>query len=84
MADETTEPHETQLSMSEIKLRSPMFVKLFAVSTPIRIEQLVEAARMEERPKRPEPGECCGSSCDPCVNTLYREELKVWKECQVP
>lgn len=37
----------------------------------------------EERPKKPPPGSCCGSSCDPCVIDQYAEEVKVWKECWV-
>ena len=44
-----------------------------------RTKQLIRAAeRNYDEP--PVPGECCGSSCDPCVMDLWREEIEVWKE----
>ncbi|KAG0089371.1 NADH-cytochrome b5 reductase-like [Podila epicladia] len=27
-------------------------------------------------PRKPGPGECCGNDCDPCVNTLYYQDLE--------
>lgn len=34
----------------------------------------------DDPPPPPELGTCCGSSCDPCVNDLWREERQVWRE----
>lgn len=47
-----------------------------------RTKQLVRAASRahDDPPPKPGLGECCGSSCDPCVNDLWREELACWKE----
>lgn len=47
-----------------------------------RTKQLLRAAGRahDDPPPPPELGTCCGSSCDPCVNDLWREELSVWKE----
>ncbi|KAF9391088.1 NADH-cytochrome b5 reductase-like [Podila verticillata] len=30
-------------------------------------------------PRKPDPGECCGNDCDPCVNTLYYQDLEAHK-----
>ncbi|KAF9906174.1 hypothetical protein EC991_000886 [Linnemannia zychae] len=27
-------------------------------------------------PRKPGPGECCGNDCEPCVNTIYWEDLE--------
>lgn len=31
-------------------------------------------------PRKPGPGECCGNDCEPCVNTIYWEDLAVHRE----
>ncbi|KAG0303670.1 hypothetical protein BGZ98_006416 [Dissophora globulifera] len=31
------------------------------------------------KPIKPGPGECCGNDCDPCVNTLYWEDLEAYR-----
>eukprot|EP00186_Timspurckia_oligopyrenoides_P000164 CAMPEP_0182445742 /NCGR_PEP_ID=MMETSP1172-20130603/3763_1 /TAXON_ID=708627 /ORGANISM="Timspurckia oligopyrenoides, Strain CCMP3278" /LENGTH=117 /DNA_ID=CAMNT_0024641561 /DNA_START=1 /DNA_END=354 /DNA_ORIENTATION=+ len=33
-------------------------------------------------PKEPEPYECCGNGCEPCVWTLYFNELAIYTELQ--
>ncbi|KAL3469789.1 hypothetical protein BJX99DRAFT_64309 [Aspergillus californicus] len=50
--------------------------------TGTRTKQLVRAAAREhdDPPPRPGLGECCGSSCDPCVNDLWKEEVACWRE----
>ncbi|KAJ5364721.1 uncharacterized protein N7496_010434 [Penicillium cataractarum] len=47
-----------------------------------RTKQLLRAASRayNDPPPPPELGTCCGSSCDPCVNDLWREERDVWRE----
>lgn len=47
-----------------------------------RTKQLLRAAgrAYNDPPPPPELGTCCGSSCDPCVNDLWREERNVWRE----
>lgn len=30
-------------------------------------------------PDKPEPYECCGSGCSPCVYDYYYEELEKWE-----
>lgn len=44
-----------------------------------RTKQLIRAAERDYNDP-PVPGECCGSSCDPCVMDLWREEMEVWRE----
>lgn len=50
--------------------------------TGTRTKQLLRAASRayDDPPPGPELGLCCGSSCDPCVNDLWREERSVWRE----
>lgn len=71
------------VSKAEAKKRSPTLTRLLkARPAPSRETTLLQAALSETRPLKPPPGECCGSSCDPCVMDLYAQELKVWKECK--
>lgn len=44
-----------------------------------------------EKPPEPEPWECCGSGCDPCIYdrywealTNYEEALRLWELRQNP
>jgi hypothetical protein len=68
---------------NQAKLHSPTLARLLkARPAPSREKTLLEAARSETRPVKPPPGECCGSSCDPCVMELYAQESRVWKECE--
>ncbi|KAE8392477.1 hypothetical protein BDV23DRAFT_181626 [Aspergillus alliaceus] len=50
--------------------------------TTTRTKQLMRAAERahDDPPPPPGLGECCGSSCDPCVTDLWREELACWRE----
>lgn len=34
----------------------------------------------DPRPLRPDPSECCGSGCIPCILEVYEDELERWKE----
>jgi hypothetical protein len=66
----------------EAKAHSPTLTRLLkARPAPSRETDLLAAAFSDTKPVKPPPGECCGSSCDPCVMDLYAQELKVWKEC---
>lgn len=66
----------------EAKKFSPTLTRLLkARPAPSRETTLLNAAFGDTKPVKPPPGECCGSSCDPCVMDLYAQELKVWKEC---
>jgi hypothetical protein len=31
-------------------------------------------------PRKPEPNECCGTGCIPCVMDLYEEDLQRYEE----
>ncbi|KAF9430892.1 hypothetical protein BGZ94_002733, partial [Podila epigama] len=31
-------------------------------------------------PRKPDPGECCGNDCEPCVNTVYWQDLAAYRE----
>ncbi|RFA31101.1 hypothetical protein CAI21_00045 [Alkalilimnicola ehrlichii] len=40
----------------------------------------IPTLELPPQPRRPEPDECCGSGCIPCVYDLYEEELAEWGE----
>lgn len=70
------------MSSKELKKQSPTLGRLLKMRlAPIRETALLAAATSVEKPVKPAAGDCCGSSCKPCVMDLYREELMVWKEC---
>lgn len=70
-------------SKAEAKKHSPTLARLLkARPAPSRETTLLQAALSQTKPLKPPPGECCGSSCDPCVMDLYAQEFKVWKECK--
>lgn len=65
----------TQPSFDEDDLldRSPALARLRRKRlAPSRWRDLVKAAGSARPPNEPEPWECCGSSCKPCVLELYR------------
>jgi hypothetical protein len=75
-------PPVVPLSDAELLDLSPFLLKLSRRRlAPVRYSQLLATARNRKTPKEPEPWECCGSSCKPCVRELWREEKRVWEEC---
>ena len=50
--------------------------------TRTRTKQLLRAAERvyNDPPPPPGLGDCCGSSCDPCVRDLWKEEIGIWRE----
>ncbi|EPQ32232.1 uncharacterized protein PFL1_00429 [Pseudozyma flocculosa PF-1] len=50
--------------------------------TNTRKKQLIKAASRphNDPPPPPAPSDCCGSSCDPCVKTLWKEEKLAWSQ----
>lgn len=36
----------------------------------------------EEAPTSPEPNDCCGNGCVPCIWDIYYEELRKWQNAQ--
>ncbi|GFF23680.1 hypothetical protein IFM58399_00393 [Aspergillus lentulus] len=73
-ADSKPTPNYTPESVPRIKNAKRL--------STTRRKQLIRAAAREydDPPPPPGLGECCGSSCDPCVNDLWREELACWRE----
>lgn len=41
-----------------------------------------EAASLQipPRPKEPDPYECCGRGCDPCIHDYYAKALARWEK----
>ncbi|RAL09757.1 uncharacterized protein BO97DRAFT_472246 [Aspergillus homomorphus CBS 101889] len=62
--------------------QTPTVIKARKHLSGTRAKQLLRAAERDYNDPPPPPGlgECCGSSCDPCVRDLWREELAVWRE----
>lgn len=78
----TSPPTPPPSSLKILKIHSPTLTKLLkARPAPIRETALISAATSRTKPIKPAAGDCCGSSCDPCVMELFAQELKVWKEC---
>jgi hypothetical protein len=62
---------------------TPLFKKLQKTRlTRTRTKQLLRAAERAYNDPPPPPGlgDCCGSSCDPCVRDLWKEEIGIWRE----
>ena len=62
---------------------TPLFKKLQKNRlTKTRTKQLLRAAERDFNDPPPPPGlgDCCGSSCDPCVRDLWKEEIGIWRE----
>lgn len=38
-----------------------------------------DGPRLPPKPEPPDPAECCGSGCDPCILELYDDELDRWE-----
>jgi hypothetical protein len=77
--EEKTNPPEAYYAPNEV----PLFKKLQKKRlSGTRTKQLLRAASRahDDPPPPPELGTCCGSSCDPCVNDLWKEERDVWRE----
>lgn len=71
-------PPEPYYSPTEI----PLFKRLQKTRlSRTREKQLLRAAERDynDPPPQPAPGDCCGSSCDPCVRDLWGEEIGVWR-----
>jgi len=32
------------------------------------------------KPRKPDPGECCGSGCTPCILELHEDAMDAWRE----
>ena len=72
---------EAGFSTVELLERSSFLAKLQRRRlAPSRWQDLLRAARGEKPPRAPDPWDCCGSACKPCVKELYREEMRVWSE----
>jgi hypothetical protein len=77
--EEKTAPPEAYYAPNEV----PLFKKLQKKRlSGTRTKQLLRAASRahDDPPPPPELGTCCGSSCDPCVNDIWKEERDVWRE----
>ncbi|KAK4702182.1 hypothetical protein P7C70_g4050, partial [Phenoliferia sp. Uapishka_3] len=71
------------LTAEDVLERSPFLsnLKRRGRLAPSRLADLLRSAKGPKAPAEPDPWECCGSSCKPCVTTLWKEELRCWKEC---
>lgn len=38
-----------------------------------------QGPELPPKPEPPDPSECCGSGCDPCILELYDDELERWE-----
>ncbi len=41
--------------------------------------QSTEDLTLPPRPEMPDPAECCGGGCSPCILDVYDEALQQWK-----
>jgi hypothetical protein len=62
---------------------TPLFKTLYKTRlTKTRTKQLLRAGARgyNDPPPPPGLGDCCGSSCDPCVRDLWKQEIGIWRE----
>ncbi|KGO67911.1 Oxidoreductase-like, N-terminal [Penicillium italicum] len=62
---------------------TPLYKTLYKTRlTKIRTKQLLRAGdrAYNDPPPPPGLGDCCGSSCDPCVRDLWKQEIGIWRE----
>lgn len=62
---------------------TPLFKTLAKTRlTRTRTKQLLRAGERAYNDPPPPPGlgDCCGSSCDPCVRDLWKQEIGIWRE----
>jgi hypothetical protein len=62
---------------------TPLFKTLYKTRlTKTRTKQLLRAGERgyDDPPPPPGLGDCCGSSCDPCVRDLWKQEIGIWRE----
>lgn len=79
-SDSTTQPTPEPYYTPE---ETPLYKKLYKTRlTRTRTKQLLRAG--ERGYNDPPPplglGDCCGSSCDPCVRDLWKQEIGIWRE----
>ncbi|CEM18378.1 unnamed protein product [Vitrella brassicaformis CCMP3155] len=68
---------------------SPSPSSAAADSTPLFIDGRRVPRRKPEPPEKPDPDDCCGSGCSPCIFDIYYTELEdyekdlaVWEEAE--
>ncbi|MFT5573409.1 MAG: hypothetical protein ACI9FR_002344 [Cryomorphaceae bacterium] len=44
------------------------------------IDKKAEAAASPPPPEKPDPNECCGSGCVPCIYDYYYDRLSEWEQ----
>ncbi|KOS43493.1 hypothetical protein ACN38_g5609 [Penicillium nordicum] len=62
---------------------TPLYKTLYKTRlTKTRTKQLLRAGERTYNDPPPPPGlgDCCGSSCDPCVRDLWKQEIGIWRE----
>ncbi|EKV05162.1 hypothetical protein PDIG_84850 [Penicillium digitatum PHI26] len=62
---------------------TPLYKMLYKTRlTKTRTKQLLRAGERAYNDPPPPPGlgDCCGSSCDPCVRDLWKQEIGIWRE----
>ncbi|KAF4766062.1 hypothetical protein N7455_005933 [Penicillium solitum] len=79
-SDSTTQPTPKPYYTSE---ETPLYKTLYRTRlTKTRTKQLLRAGdrAYNDPPPPPGLGDCCGSSCDPCVRDLWKQEIGIWRE----
>ncbi|KAG0233914.1 hypothetical protein BGW41_001355 [Actinomortierella wolfii] len=70
----STSSHSTQKKAPSAP-RYGIFVRY-----PLKTRRAEYSLVLPPPPRKPEPGECCGNDCVPCINTLYWEDLEVHQQ----
>lgn len=43
-------------------------------------DPIAKAAGVPPPPQKPDPLDCCGGGCMPCILDFYEDELEAWRE----
>ncbi|KAF9180093.1 hypothetical protein BGZ51_000056 [Haplosporangium sp. Z 767] len=69
-------PSSSQQQLEPISQSQYGTVASFDLKTRKKLLRLV----LPPEPIKPGPGECCGNDCDPCINTIYWQDLAAHRE----
>lgn len=75
--DSPKHPKSAIPTASSVRPRYGIFVNRHSLQTrqPIEYSLVLPPA-----PQKPDPGECCGNDCVPCINTLYWEDVEAHRQ----
>ncbi|KAG0291935.1 hypothetical protein BGZ96_004680 [Linnemannia gamsii] len=75
-------PQQTQPQTQPQKIPTSSAALQYGIITSYNLRTRKKQLRLvlPPEPRKPGPGECCGNDCEPCVNTIYWEDMAAHRE----